>query len=124
MVPTDELRVRLRRLVDESIPEGKTDRDTRFLDADIDDLLIEADNILLAASEGWLLKAVKIGNELGQLAETQAGDERYKRIALSDAREYCLAMAKAYEQKGAKAAGEGSRLLGFRAPCPQPGDPQ
>jgi hypothetical protein len=128
MVPTDELRTKLRRLVDESIPAGGTDGDTRFLDTEIDDILTGSENVLYAASQGWTEKAGKIGDELGQMVETQAGDERHKRVALKDALEYCLGMAKVYEVKGDKAKAEedreGSRLLGFQFPCPRPGEPR
>ena len=42
MTPTDKLRGRLRRLLDEKIPPSGTDADTRFSDEELDDLLEEA----------------------------------------------------------------------------------
>ncbi|MEX0975042.1 MAG: hypothetical protein WD024_06840 [Bacillota bacterium] len=124
MVPTEELRTKLRRLLAESIPAGGTDGDTRFSNADIDDLLTGADNVYLAASEGWTEKAGQLQDGLGPLAETQAGDERHTKVNLTTAVNYCFDMAKVYGAKGKSAAGYGTRLMGLEAPAAKAGDPQ
>lgn len=124
MTPTEELRSRLRKIIDESVPVGGTDGDTRFSDADINELLSDAENVYLAASEGWTLKAGKMQSELGVLTETQAGDERHKRVDLSTVRNYCIGMARIYAEKGKELLGGGSRLMGFEFPAPKVGDPR
>lgn len=117
MTPTDELRTELRELLDEEIPAGGSEADTRFTNAQIDRLLMQARNVYFAAAEGWTRKAGKLQRELGHLAETQTGDERAQRVNLTTAINYCLAMAKQYQERGQlDDAGSGSRLLGFEMP--------
>lgn len=117
MTPTDDLRTELRELLDEEIPSGGSESNTRFTTAQIDRLLTQAANVNEAAAAGWLRKAGKLQNELGRLEETQAGDERQKRVNLSTAIDYCLKMANEY--KGLAAASSGgsrSRLLALDPP--------
>ena len=124
MTPTEELRQQLRDLLDEAIPQGGTDADTRFSDAHIDRLLTNYPNVYLAASEGWTIKAGRMQRELGHMAETQAGDERYQRVNLTTAVNYCLTMAKQFAEIGNSMASGGSRLLGIEPPAVRAGDPQ
>jgi hypothetical protein len=112
MTPTDELRTKLRRLIDEVIPVGGTDADTRFTNTEIDEILTEAADIFAAASEGWTRKAARAMSERGGLEESQAGDERHKFVGLEAYRDHCLAMAKMYAGKG----GRRSRLMALDPP--------
>jgi len=96
MTPTDELRAKLRRLLDEKIPEGGTEKDTRFLDSEIDDLLREAGSVYSAASDGWIEKAGMYQREIGNLEETSTGQERYKITSLNGQAEYAMKMARTY----------------------------
>jgi hypothetical protein len=115
--PTDELRTEVRELLDEEIPAAGQDTDTRFTAAQIDRLLTQAANVNEAAAAGWLRKAGKLQAELGRLEETQAGDERQKRVNLSTAIDYCLKMAGEYKALAAAAPGSSrSRLLALEPP--------
>ncbi len=113
MTPTPELRAELRELIDEVIPPGGTDTDTRFTDAQIDVLLTATSHIYEAAANGWARKAARAMSERGGLEESQAGNERLKFVSLKDYRDHCLAMAKMYRDM---VPGKGSRLLAFDAP--------
>ena len=113
MTPTDELRNKLRRLLDEKIPEEGTELDTRFLDSEIDDLLQEAVSIYEAASTGWVEKAGKYQREIGNLEETGTGQERYKLTSLTSQAEYALKMSRVYRTMIEK---PGSLMFGIEKP--------
>lgn len=93
MTPTPELRTKLRKLLNEVIPEGKSDTDTRFTDAELDELLGESGNIYAAASTGWTIKA---GLLQGQIESYSAGQEKYDMTSLKDQLSHSLAMAEQY----------------------------
>lgn len=112
MMPTAELRDRLRRLIDEVIPAGGTDADTRFTDAELDEILEEAQYLEEAAAECWERKAARAMSERGGLEESQSGDQRFKFVSLSDYRDHCMRMAELYRSKVPK---RGSRVFAF---CP------
>lgn len=105
MTPTLELRTKLRKLLDEKIPEGGSDADTRFSDADIDELLAEAANIYGAAAAGWTLKAGMFQKELGEVESYSVGQERYDLRKLKDMLEYALKMAETYSRMAASSMG-------------------
>ncbi|HOV80763.1 MAG TPA: hypothetical protein PK728_11780 [Bacillota bacterium] len=113
MTPTPELRAELRELIDEVIPPGGTEADTRFTDTQIDALLTAASDINEAAANGWTRKAARAMSERGGLEESQAGNEKLKFVSIKDYRDHCLAMAKMYRDM---VPGKGSRLLAFDAP--------
>ncbi|SFU40330.1 hypothetical protein [Alicyclobacillus macrosporangiidus] len=113
MTPTDELRNKLRRMVDEVIPAGGSDTDTRFTDAEIDELLTDASTIEDAAAEGWFRKAARAMSERGGLESSQAGDEAHKFVSLEAYRDHCMAMYQAYKQR---VPGLGSRVFEFQPP--------
>jgi len=113
MTPTDDLRLELRELLDEAVPSGGTDADTRFSNEQIDALLTNANDINEAAANGWTRKALRAMSERGGLQESQAGEEKHKFIDLEKYREHCLAMAKMFRDQ---IPSKGSRLLGFDAP--------
>jgi len=102
MIPTPELRTRLRKYLNEMIPVGKTDADTRFLDAELDELLTEAENVYQAAAKGWVIKA---GLLQGDIESYSVGQEKYDLSSLKDQLAHALAMAKQY----AALAGESSK---------------
>lgn len=93
MTPTAELRARLRKLLNEQIPAGGSEADTRFLDSDLDTLLIEATSIYGAAAAGWTMKA---GMLQGQIESYSVGQERYDLTSLKDQLAHALAMAQQY----------------------------
>jgi len=84
MTPTTELREELRELLDEVVPEGGTESDTRFTDAQLDKLLTVANNIYSVAAEGWVRKAAMLQRELGQIEQYSVGDESYKVVNPED----------------------------------------
>jgi hypothetical protein len=96
MTPTAELRARLRKLLNEQIPVGGTEGDTRFTDSDLDALLTESQNLYGAASAGWTMKAGMLSQELGQIEQYSIGAESYKVVNLQTAINGALAMAKQY----------------------------
>lgn len=114
MTPTPELRTKLRKLLDERIPEDGSDTDTRFSDADIDELLIDATNIYEAAAAGWTLKAGIFQRELGQIESYAVGQERYDMRKLQDMASYALKMAEAYSRMAVSCLG--SVILKFKPP--------
>lgn len=113
MIPTDELRVELRELLDEMIPAGGTESDTRFTNVQINALLTAASDINEAAWAGWTRKAARAMSERGGLQESQAGNERLKFVTLESYRDHCLQMAEMFR---GLAPGRGSRLMAFDAP--------
>lgn len=113
MTPTDELRNKLRRLLDEKIPSGGTEADTRFLDSEIDELLSEAQNINEAAANGWIEKAGMYQREMGDVEKTGTGQESYTLTSLKDRMEYALKMAKIY---GDMSRRQGSFVMGIERP--------
>nr|PZN07751.1 MAG: hypothetical protein DIU64_11770 [Caldicoprobacter oshimai] len=114
MVPTSELRTKLRKMLDERIPDGGSDADTRFLDADLDELLVEATNIYEAAAAGWTLKAGMFQRELGQIESYAVGQERYDMRKLKDMLDYALKMAETYSRMAT--SGMGSMILRIQPP--------
>ena len=114
MTPTTELRTKLRKLLDERIPEGGSDADTRFSDADIDELLIDATNIYEAAAAGWTIKATMFQREAGQIQSYSVGQERYEMSNPKDLMEYALKMAETYSRMAASRIG--SVILKFKPP--------
>jgi len=114
MIPTPELRTKLRKLLDERIPDGGSDADTRFLDADLDELLVDAVNIYEAAAAGWTLKAGMFQRELGQIESYAVGQERYDMRKLKDMLDYALKMAETYSRMAT--SGMGSMILRIQPP--------
>lgn len=115
MIPTDELRLELREMLDEVIPEGGKDSDTAFSDKRIDSLLAAAPNIYSAAAEGWRRKAAMIQKRLGDITSYQNGDERYEYVNLTTALNAALNMAKTYDEMASRQTA-GSFLLRVRPP--------
>ncbi len=114
MTPTPELRTRLRKLLNEVIPPGRTESDTRFLDTDLDMLLTEARNVYQAAAAGWTEKAAKLQDELGRVEGYSLGQEKYNLTSLKDALDYALRMAATYADLGR--SGSGSILVKVTPP--------
>lgn len=106
MTPTDELRKKLRRLLNEKIPVSGDALDTRFDNDEIDDLLSEAENIYEAASEGWIQKAGQYQDEIANIEETSAGDESTSITSLKDQQDYAFKMASYYNSKAKEAKEE------------------
>ncbi len=96
MTPTPELRARLRKLLDEQIPAGGTEADTRFGDSDLDEILTEAASIFGAAAVGWTMKAGMCQREMDSLEGYTLGDRDEKLTSLKDRQAYAFAMASQY----------------------------
>lgn len=105
MIPTEALRNRLRKLLDEPIPEGGSDADTRFTDEDLDILLTEANNIYGAAAAGWIQKAGMLQREVGEISRYSVGQETYEMQKLNELVDYALKMAQTYAQLASKTVG-------------------
>lgn len=104
----------MRKLLDEQVPAGGSDADTRFLDADIDEMLAEATNVYGAAAGGWARKAALFQRELGQIESYNVGQEQYKLRNLKELLEYALKMAETYSRMAASSMG--SIILGIQPP--------
>lgn len=99
MTPTDDLRTWLRAALNEKIPQGGSDADTRFTPAEIDSLLSDAKDKYAAASDGWLIKAGMLQRKMNEAPATQGysiGNERYDLAKLKEEVEMCLSMAQHY----------------------------
>lgn len=97
MNPTDELRAQLRALLDERIPPGGSESDTRFSDKELDEILTRSASLQEAAAEGWLRKAGRAFSERGGMEETRAGNEQTRFASLKDYRDHCLRMYELYK---------------------------
>lgn len=117
MIPTQQLREKLRKLLNEVIPEGKSDADTRFADVELDELLAESANIYASASIGWTMKA---GLLQGQIESYSAGQEKYDLTSLKDQLSHALVMAEQYAKMSEKLPGvskiEGGIILKITPP--------
>lgn len=118
MVPVTEATIRkVRRFLNETVPTGGTAADTAFSEEDISDLLEDAANIYAAAALGWRWKAAGASAGAGELTKYTIGQETYERSSGGDYADYCLEMAKMYDELAAKAdAMESSRVLTLRRP--------
>ena len=94
MIPTAELRTRLRKLLNEKIPANGTEADTNFLDSELDQLLTEATSIYGAAAAGWAEKAALLQ---GQIESYSVGQEKYDLTSLKDQLDHALKMAEQYK---------------------------
>lgn len=123
MTPTDELRKRLRALIDEKIPAGGTDEATRFENWEIDDLLTAAGSLDESAWHGWEQKADRVFSDRGGIVSSTAGDETLKFASPKELAEHCTAMAEKYKAKVAAAKGTGgSRVFAVNYPDVLGGD--
>lgn len=102
MTPTLALKTRLRKYLNEVIPAGKTDADTRFLDTELDELLAEAENVYQAAAKGWVIKA---GLLQGDIESYGVGQEKYDLTSMKDQLAHALAMANQYADLAKTTAG-------------------
>ncbi|MBY9081001.1 hypothetical protein KIH86_07595 [Paenibacillus sp. HN-1] len=117
MEASSELRVRLRKMLNERIPAGGTEAETNFLDAELNQILAESITINAAAASGWREKA---GLLQGDIESYSIGNEKYDLTSLKDRLNHALAMAKQYEDAAAadkELASPGSLILGV---CPPP----
>lgn len=110
MTPTPELRARLRKLVDERVPAGGTEADTRLTDDDLDEILTESAGLFAAAAMGWTMKAGMLQSEMGDVERLTLGQETEQLVSLRDRLTYALGMADKYAAM-AKASGPGSMML-------------
>ena len=116
MTPTEELRHRLRWMLDEKIPAGGHDADTRFLNEEVDELLREAGSAYEAAAVGWTLKAGMYQREMSGIEETATGEERYRLTSLKERMDYALAMAETYSKLASRRTSTGSLIVKIKKP--------
>lgn len=100
MEPTIALRERLRKMINDKIPQGGTDKDAVFSNAELDDILQESESIYYAASEGWTIKA---GLLEGDIEGYSAGNEKYELTKLQDRLAHALRMAQKYKDQAKEA---------------------
>jgi len=99
---TQANRTRLRVLINERIPAGGTELDTKFLDAELDIILEESVSIWQAASTLWTMKAALLEKYIESYS---VGNEAYGLTKLKDELEHALKMSQAFEAKAASAGG-------------------
>lgn len=112
MTPTVELRIRLRKLLNEKIPTDGTEADTNFLDSELDQLLVDATSVYGAAATGWTEKAALLQ---GQIESYSVGQEKYDMTSLKDQLTHALSMAEQY-QNMAKTKSGASVILNIKPP--------
>lgn len=114
MEPTQALRDRLRKMINDMIPKDGTEEDVTFSDAELDDILQGSANIYYAASELWMLKA---GMLQGDIESYTAGNEKYDLTSLKDQLSFFLSMAQKYREQGDDTENvQGSVILKFKSP--------
>lgn len=113
MTATPSLILMLREMIDEVIPEGGTDKETRFSDDFLTQVLTESSSLEEAAAKLWELKAAKAFSERGGIEETRAGDESIKYVSLAEYRDHCYQMADHYKRM---TKGYGTKLFSIDLP--------
>lgn len=116
MSPTPELITKLRKLLSEVIPSGKTDDDTRFTNDELSDLIQENDNIYAAASLGWTIKAGLFQAEMNGVERYSLGQETEVFTSLKDNLDYALKMAAKYEALSNTKNNTGSLVFTVKMP--------
>lgn len=110
------MRDRLRKMLNEVVPTGGTEADTNFTDAELDNLLNDAaENIYLATSFGWTLKA---GLLKDRVEKYKVGQESYDKTTLKDMADHALKMARQYADMSRPGGGKpgGARMLKVKPP--------
>lgn len=115
MKPTEALRARLRKLLNERIPSEGTEEDTNFLGSELDDLLLTADSIYTAASLGWSEKAALLQGDIEQYS---AGAEQYRVTSLKDKLAHALSMAQQYKEMSPTGAEVGNLSMMLKVKRP------
>lgn len=114
MEPTEDLRSRLRKMINDMIPQGGSDSDATFSDAELDDVLKESSNINYAASELWTIKAGLLQCDIESYS---AGNEKYDLTSLKDRLNHALSMAQKYkEQAESMGKDQNSVIFKFKTP--------
>jgi hypothetical protein len=90
----------LRALLDATIPEGGTDADTPFSDAEIAALLAASTTLEGAAAAGWRLRAARAQSEFDGLSRFSLDQQSFSFETLKERREHALAMASLYQEHG------------------------
>lgn len=114
MEPTRALRDRLRKMINDMIPQGGTDSDATFSDDELDGFIRESSNIYYVASELWVLKAGMLQDDIESYS---AGNEKYDMTSLKDRLSHYLLMAERYKEKAEQDdGGQSSVILKFNTP--------
>ena len=107
MTPTDLLRRKIRRMINETIPADGTAADTNFSEVDIDDILTENSDLNSAAAGAWMQKAALLNEKIQQYT---IGQESYTMTSLKDMADHCLKMAAMYTSLAEKTGANVSSL--------------
>lgn len=119
----EEIIVLLRTYIEEPIPEGGTESDTRFTDQEIWLVYQQSGKrIYRAASRLWRIKGTKWVAEMykdsGAVKSYKTGDEQYEHRSPKDLMDFINAMAEQYEvlddEEGEKR--NAARILTFEKP--------
>jgi len=117
MEATAENRDRLRALVDEPVPAGGSQYDTRFTDDQLDALLAGAYSVEGAAADGWMRKGGMLLNEMDGIESERQGQETYSYASLKSQLAYTREMADYYRQQDIAGRGAGvGRMLSVEEP--------
>jgi hypothetical protein len=103
----------LRKLINEVIPPGGVEEDTHFTDAELESLLNDKQNLYLAASLAWTIKA---GLYQGQIESYKVGNESYDVTKLKDQVEHALKMSERYAEMARAAGVSGGVIISVRPP--------
>lgn len=108
MKPTEKLRKKLRRFLNDVLPEGGDDKNAAFSDDELDEMLEDSTSVYYAASEGWYMKAGMIEEGIESYS---AGNEKYDLTSMKDRLSYYLSMAERYKAKGDSESSLATSLL-------------
>jgi len=90
----------LRLLTDERIPAGGTEADTSFTDAELTSITSKCgDDVNLAASEVWRVKAGLVKSQMGDIENYSLGEESVKYTTLQQRYDHALALSEEYRKK-------------------------
>lgn len=109
----------LRILIEEVIPPGGSDADTRFSDEVLGQILETANDINDAASICWVIKAGKGMTEKDGIKSLKVGSEDIEYVSPEEWQDYCIKMAEIYKQKSLN---KGSKAFALDPPPFYPED--
>jgi len=109
----------LRILIEEVIPPGGSDTDTRFSDGFLGQILATANDIYDAASICWVIKAGKGMTEKDGIKSLKIGSEDIEYVSPEEWQNYCIKMSEIYKQKSPN---KGSKAFALDPPTLYVGD--
>jgi hypothetical protein len=104
MTATAELIAQARKLSGEVIPQGGTEADTRFTNAEVTAYITAAVNLSGAVADLWEAKAGFFQAEIGSYKAVGAGNEQVTWYTPKEQMDICLKMAESYREKSNREA--------------------